>query len=101
MQRISKYCFCKTCGIKHNVTDGNCFPRYFVITDDTPEEGVEIAATSPEEAAEFFVNGYDDDYELMGKSVQVDVVNPDGVKNKYEVTGETLIIYEAKLLLSS
>lgn len=97
MQRVSSYCFCEKCKGMHLVSEGDCFPRFRIFTDDTGEDGYLIAARTKSEAAQLYVNGYDEDYELVNRdAVKIVVGDRDGRnKEAFNVSAEIIISYTA------
>lgn len=97
MQVIDCYCYCSKCEKKHMLTDGDCFPRFLIFTDDTGEKGYPIAARTPAEAAELYVNGYDEDFELVNKdAVEIVVGDINGMdRQTFKVCAEAHVSYTA------
>ena len=97
MQRINSYAYCEKCDKTHLLTDYDCFPRFKIFTDDTGEDGYLIAARNKKEAAEFYVNGFDEDYELVNKdAVEVAVGDENGMDRElFKVVAEAHVSYTA------
>ena len=83
------------------LTDNDCFPRFKIFTDDTGEDGYLIAARDKAEAAEFYVNGYDEDHALVGKgAIEVVVGDADGMDREYfKVIAEAHVSYTAARMI--